>query len=66
MLRLQAHADKAPEQVGKARDAGEQAEEERRVEGAGVAKDMGQDAVCEDLDSLRVAHSALAVVLDTS
>ena len=66
VLRLQAHADEASGEIWKTRDAGEQTEPQRRVEGAGIAKDMGQDAVDKDLHSLSVAYGSLAVVLDAS
>jgi hypothetical protein len=66
VLRLQAHADKASGEIRKTRDAGEQTEQERRMEGAGIAKDMGEDAVHKDLHSLGVAYGSLAVVLDAS
>jgi len=66
MLRLQANADEASGEIRKTRDAGEQTEQERRAEEAGIAKDMGQDAVHKDLHSLGVAYGSLAIVLDAS
>jgi len=66
VLRLQANADEASGEIRKTRDAGEQTEQERRAEGAWIAKDVGQDPVDKDLHSLGVAYGSLAVVLDTS
>jgi hypothetical protein len=41
VLRLQANADEASGEIRKTRNAGEQTEQERRAEGAGIAKDVG-------------------------
>ena len=64
VLGLEAEAYEAGGELLEAGDAGEDLEEERGLDGAGVGEDSAKDFVGEDLHALRVVDGALAVVLD--
>jgi len=64
VLGLQAYSDEAGWKILEARDAGEDSQEERRMDLARVAEDSVEDAVGEDLYALGVANCVLAIVLD--
>jgi len=64
VLGLEAEAYEAGGELLEAGDAGEDLEEQGRLDGAGVGEDSAKDFVGEDLHALRVVDGALAVVLD--
>ena len=65
MLGLEPHADETSGEFLEAGERCEDAKGEWRGDGAGVLKSAGEDAVGEDLHSLRVADGGFAVVLDS-
>ena len=64
VLGLEAEAYEAGGELLEAGDAGEDLEEQGRLDGVGVGEDSAKDFVGEDLHALRVVDGALAVVLD--
>ena len=64
VLGLEAQAYEAGGELLEAGDAGEEFEEQGRLDGAGFREDSVKNFVGEDLDALGVVDGALAVVLD--
>ena len=63
VLWLKSHADEAAEEASDAWDVEEDAEQEWDLDRSGAAQHAVENAVCGDLEALRVADGALAAVL---